>query len=428
SNINKPASQNEGFVVFNNKDAVSHSSPASSLNQAEIKNLNFKDYSNLNLNEANNVDKNKITNAITEENITLSEKNNKNLSKIDLSSNKISLNSFPESNVSSGVLNPFQKQSLKTNSKINRSSSLLQNKIDSMNGEFLTNDSDSKNPIDLVTNKNNLPKQFTSHEYLDLKNELTEQNLKNKNMSLTKSSESSIQQKTNEFLKDNFVNQKNNLDYSSQNIVPLNQVFSHRNSLQTMKPVEVTGHVTLGSGAKSQFTRESVINVSNQLKQLASQGGGKMKIKLNPVELGELNLKVETKGSQVALSIQAADQSATKALRESISNLEEQLKKHDLNLGSVELTTFSDKSQSVPFAIGSHLGDQFNSNLDQGNYSQQEHVSDGFFYNDQSSSRGQSERFDSLGSNKSIQASPLRVESESKSHSNVVNGRLDVRV
>ena len=105
------------------------------------------------------------------------------------------------------------------------------------------------------------------------------------------------------------------------------------------KPVaEFPGQVTLGSGARERLATDSLIGISGGIRGLTPQGGGEMRIKLHPENLGELHLRVVTDGSQVSLHIQASDDRARKILEESLGHLRESLAQHQLTLGATDFT------------------------------------------------------------------------------------------
>jgi hypothetical protein len=100
----------------------------------------------------------------------------------------------------------------------------------------------------------------------------------------------------------------------------------------------VTGHVTQGAMTKERLSSESLIGISTGIRNLTTQGGGEIHLKLHPENLGELHLKVVTDGKQVGLQIQASDDRARKILEESISHLQDSLGSHQMSLKSVEFT------------------------------------------------------------------------------------------
>ena len=71
-----------------------------------------------------------------------------------------------------------------------------------------------------------------------------------------------------------------------------------------------------------------------------------MKIRLNPDHLGELHVKVMTRGNQVGLQIQASDERARKILEESMSSLKTSLAAQHLTLGQFDLTVAQAASPS----------------------------------------------------------------------------------
>ena len=103
-------------------------------------------------------------------------------------------------------------------------------------------------------------------------------------------------------------------------------------------PMVVTGHVVPGSMTRNRLSSEAVIGLSSGVKSLAGNGGGEIRIRLRPDNLGELNLKVTTLGNQVGLKIQASDEGARKIIEETLGSLKEKLATQNLSLGRVEIT------------------------------------------------------------------------------------------
>lgn len=102
--------------------------------------------------------------------------------------------------------------------------------------------------------------------------------------------------------------------------------------------IEVTGHVVKGAMAQDRLSTEALMGISTGVRNLASQGGGEIRIRLKPENLGELHLRVMTDGSRVGLKIQASDESARRVIEESIGYLKESLAAQNLSLGKVDLS------------------------------------------------------------------------------------------
>jgi hypothetical protein len=111
-------------------------------------------------------------------------------------------------------------------------------------------------------------------------------------------------------------------------------------------PTVVTGHVVPGSMAQDQLSHEAILGMSTGIRDLSAQGGGEMRIRLKPENLGELHLRVVTQGNEVGLSIHATDDKAKRILQDSIGGLKDSLAAQNLTLGKVEF--------SVAQASGGH--------------------------------------------------------------------------
>lgn len=106
---------------------------------------------------------------------------------------------------------------------------------------------------------------------------------------------------------------------------------------QPANPV-ITGHVVPGAMMKERLTSESLTNVTTSIRDMRDVGGGEMKIRMNPGNLGELMIRVTTEGNHVGLKVQASDHGAKKILEESISSLKDSLASQNLSLGRVDIS------------------------------------------------------------------------------------------
>jgi len=185
--------------------------------------------------------------------------------------------------------------------------------------------------------------------------------------------------------------------------------------------VEVTGHVTKGAMSQDRLSSEALTGISAGIRNLSPQGGGEMRIRLKPENLGELHVRVVTNGNgNVGLQIQASDEKAKKILEESMGSLKESLASHQLSLMSVDLSVTSARN-------GSGLSD-FNSNQNSSSGFQQDLMSsnrgneNGRSWNE-SSNRGSSSRETYGGSD----ARPALATAARTSNGNYSSsGRLDV--
>jgi hypothetical protein len=81
--------------------------------------------------------------------------------------------------------------------------------------------------------------------------------------------------------------------------------------------------------------------ISNQIRDLKSQGGGEIRVRLQPENLGELFLKVSTQGSQVFLQIQTADEKVKRIVTQSLGALKDSLSTHHLVLSQCDVSVQS---------------------------------------------------------------------------------------
>ncbi|MGK5089259.1 flagellar hook-length control protein FliK [Bdellovibrionota bacterium FG-2] len=101
---------------------------------------------------------------------------------------------------------------------------------------------------------------------------------------------------------------------------------------------EVMGHVTQGPMTRERLSTESVMGLAAGIKGIAPEGGGEIRVRLKPENLGELHLKITTRGDQVGIQILAPNERTKRILEESISSLKDSLASHKLSIGSFDMS------------------------------------------------------------------------------------------
>jgi hypothetical protein len=191
--------------------------------------------------------------------------------------------------------------------------------------------------------------------------------------------------------------------------------------------------VTTGSMAQDRIASASLAGMSSNIRNITSQGGGEIRVKLHPENLGELHLRIVTDGKQVGIHVQASDDKARKILEESLSDLKDSLSKHQLSLGSVD------------FAVGQAQG-AFSSDMGGDSRQNQSHQSFSGNMQDMMNSNGNhsnawSGAQDGSAARESWNGSPLRTampggrmaaqasvsQSGTNSAGGVASRRLDIR-
>ena len=119
---------------------------------------------------------------------------------------------------------------------------------------------------------------------------------------------------------------------------------------------EVTGYVVPGAMTQERLSSESLMGLSSMIKDLKANGDGEIRVRLNPENLGELKLKVQTQGSQVGIQVIASDPKAKAVIEESLSHLKEKLGTHQLTLARAEILT-------QPHSISMNAQDGLNNNF-----------------------------------------------------------------
>ena len=107
---------------------------------------------------------------------------------------------------------------------------------------------------------------------------------------------------------------------------------------QPLKSVELTGQVVQGAMTRDRLSTDAMFGLSGAVRDLSRGGGGEIRLRLNPNNLGELTLRVSTQGQHVGLHIQASDPKSKQVLEESLNSLKESLAQHQLTLGAVEMS------------------------------------------------------------------------------------------
>lgn len=125
------------------------------------------------------------------------------------------------------------------------------------------------------------------------------------------------------------------------NLVAPNSIAQAQPSVLAASAVDVTGHVVKGTMSRDRLSSESLAGITTGLRDIGANGGGEMRIRLNPDNLGELHVKVSTSGNHVSLQIQASDGSAKKVIEESMGYLKDSLASHSMTLGKVDVSVAS---------------------------------------------------------------------------------------
>jgi len=102
-------------------------------------------------------------------------------------------------------------------------------------------------------------------------------------------------------------------------------------------PQTVTGHVVKGRMSTDRLSSQSLMGLATGIHGMSSQGGGEMIVKMNPRNLGELHVRVLTRGNQVGLEIRASNDSAKAIIEESMGHLRESLAGQNLSLAKIDL-------------------------------------------------------------------------------------------
>ncbi len=115
---------------------------------------------------------------------------------------------------------------------------------------------------------------------------------------------------------------------------------------QSKLNVEMNAQVVPGAMAKPRLSTDTLIGMSSSVRNLSLQGGGSIRVRLKPENLGELSIRVITEGNKVGLHIQASNEKAKQILEENLGHLKESLAAQNLSLNQVEMSVGSNSLQS----------------------------------------------------------------------------------
>jgi flagellar hook-length control protein FliK len=111
-----------------------------------------------------------------------------------------------------------------------------------------------------------------------------------------------------------------------------------KQEVESSGPAQVSGNVVSGTMARERLSTESLTSLSTNIRGMSGQGGGEIRMRLNPENLGELNIRVSTSGNRVELHIQASDDRSKKIIEESIGYLKDSLNSQNLSLANVDFS------------------------------------------------------------------------------------------
>ena len=100
------------------------------------------------------------------------------------------------------------------------------------------------------------------------------------------------------------------------------------------------------------MSTETLRDVSHNISGFAKTGGGEIKIRLKPDNLGELDVRVRSTGNQVKLKIHANDEGAKRMIEDSVAYLRDSLRARNLELGTVEVTVGQQQSAAGMGVVG----------------------------------------------------------------------------
>ena len=100
---------------------------------------------------------------------------------------------------------------------------------------------------------------------------------------------------------------------------------------------DIRAQITLGANARERLTSEALLQVSGGIQGMAAQGQGELRVRLNPEGLGELQIHVQSSGSNVRLKITASNERARSVLESSLNDLQESLSLQNIQLAAADV-------------------------------------------------------------------------------------------
>ncbi len=119
-------------------------------------------------------------------------------------------------------------------------------------------------------------------------------------------------------------------------------------SAQHREPLSLTGDVVKGAGARDRFSSVALAGISGGIQGLSDQGGGEMRISLKPDNLGDLRLRVITRGNQVSLQVLASNPASKRVIEDSLDYLKESLQSKHLVIGKIEIGLIGAQALAQP--------------------------------------------------------------------------------
>jgi flagellar hook-length control protein FliK len=115
--------------------------------------------------------------------------------------------------------------------------------------------------------------------------------------------------------------------------VPLDKKLDGQFAMDKLAPTTAAGV----AAPHGQLSNENVEKIISGSQSLIKNGGGEMKIQLNPEGLGKVHLNIKVQDGQVGVQMMADTQEAKKLLESSMSDLKLSLADHKLNLSHVKV-------------------------------------------------------------------------------------------
>jgi flagellar hook-length control protein FliK len=183
----------------------------------------------------------------------------------------------------------------------------------------------------------------------------------------------------------------------------------------------VTANVVPGAMAQERISTDGLNSVTNQIRAFSHQGGGEMKVRLRPENLGELQIRVLTQGNQVQLEIHASSDKAKKILEESLSHLKDSLSAQQLTLSQIDLSVTPPSASAKGDETGAKSFDFMGQNAF-GN------SNEGFQRQSDTGGRDSEAVATGTRSTRGVRPMPINMGAASAQNRMVSNGRLDVTV
>ncbi len=119
-------------------------------------------------------------------------------------------------------------------------------------------------------------------------------------------------------------------------------------------PVAGTVQMTVGENGKPELA--NTMALANEVATLAARGGGAVRVRISPENLGEMTISVKTEGQRLNVQIETASSAARDAMTNAMPELRQLLTASHYQVGSLEVNHAASTAQVVMSQAGDAVG------------------------------------------------------------------------